>query len=320
MAPPLGNDNGKDRQGQGLRTPRAGRALRRRSVLAGAAALGTLGVTACSRVPAAGKVEGGDLLDRLRDAGTVRIGVAGEVPFGYIDEDGEVTGEAPEIAKVIFPRLGVPNVTAVPTEFGALIPGLTQARHFDVVSAGMYINPVRCEQVLFSDPDYLMLDAFVVKAGNPHGIKTYEDIAKKGLKLASGTAYAEIEYAKANGVKEVAVLPDQVAGMEAVRQGRFDAFAGTNITVAGVVKGKSGVEATEPFQPMVDGAPAYGAGGFAFRLSEKRLRDAFNEELLKMKESGELLRVVKPFGFTQDEMTDLTVEKLCPPAGEGDAS
>ncbi|NGO77033.1 ectoine/hydroxyectoine ABC transporter substrate-binding protein EhuB [Streptomyces sp. YC504] len=319
MAPPLGNNYGKDRQAQGLRTPWAGRALRRRSLLAGAAALGTLGVTACSRVPEPGKVEGGDLLDRLRDAGTVRIGVAGEVPFGYIDENGDVTGEAPEIAKVIFPRLGIPKVKAVPTEFGALIPGLTQAQQFDVVSAGMYINPDRCEQVLFSDPDYLMLDSFIVKAGNPHGIKTYEDIAKKGLKLASGTAYAEIDYAKANGVKEVMVLPDQVAGLDAVRQGRVDAFAGTNVTVKEVVKGKSGVEATEPFQPIVDGEPAYGAGGFAFRLSEKNLRDAFNEELLKMKESGELLRVVKPFGFTQDEMTDLTVEKLCPPAAGGGA-
>ncbi|WP_055554430.1 ectoine/hydroxyectoine ABC transporter substrate-binding protein EhuB, partial [Streptomyces kanamyceticus] len=280
----------------------------------GGAAMAAFGLSACSRVPEEGKVEGGDLLDRLRDSGTVRIGVAGEVPFGYIDENGEVTGEAPAIAKVIFPRLGVPKVKAVPTKFGALIPGLTQARQFDVVSAGMYINPTRCEQVLFSDPDYLMLDSFIVKKGNPHGIKGYEDIAKKGLKLASGTAYAEIDYAKAAGVESVLVLPDQVAGLDAVAQGRVDAFAGTNVTVRTVIKGNPQVEATKPFQPEVDGKPAYGAGGFAFRLSEKNLRDAFNEELHKLKKSGELLRIVKPFGFTADEMTDLTVAKLCPPA------
>lgn len=279
--------------------------------------MAAFGVSACSRVPEEGKVEGGDLLDRLRDSGTVRIGVAGEVPFGYIDENGEVTGEAPAIAKVIFPRLGVPKVKAVPTKFGALIPGLTQARQFDVVSAGMYINPVRCEQVLFSDPDYLMLDSFIVKKGNPHGIKSYEDIAKKGLRLASGTAYAEIDYAKAAGVKDVLVLPDQVAGMDAVAQGRVDAFAGTNVTVRTVIKNNPRVEATEPFQPVVDGKPAYGAGGFAFRTGEKNLRDAFNKELHKLKDSGELLRIVKPFGFTADEMTDLTVEKLCPPAKGG---
>ncbi|WP_327355847.1 ectoine/hydroxyectoine ABC transporter substrate-binding protein EhuB [Streptomyces sp. NBC_01304] len=303
MAPPFGNDKGF-----------IGRAVRRRSLLtgAGAAAFGAFGVSACSRVPEEGKVEGGDLLDRLRDSGTVKIGVAGEVPFGYIDENGEVTGEAPAIAKVIFPRIGIPHVKAVPTKFGALIPGLTQARQFDVVSAGMYINPGRCEQVLFSDPDYLMLDAFIVAKGNPHGIESYEDIAKKGLKLASGTAYAQIATAQAAGIKEILELPDQVAGRDAVAQGRVDAFAGTSVTVRDVIKGSNGAEGSKPFQPEIDGEPVYGAGGFAFRLSEKKLRDAFNAELLKMKKSGELLRVVKEFGFTKTEMTDMKMTDLCP--------
>ncbi|QKW06694.1 ectoine/hydroxyectoine ABC transporter substrate-binding protein EhuB [Streptomyces sp. NA04227] len=294
--------------------------IRRRSLFAGAAALGmvaAVGAAGCTRVPDEGTVEGGDLLERLRDSGTVKIGIAGEVPYGYIDEDGDATGEAPAIARVIFKRLGIPNIKAVPTQFGALIPGL-KAQQFDVVSAGMYITPVRCEQVLFSDPDYLMLDAFIVRKGNPHGIKSYEDIAKKGLKLASGTAYAEIAYAEAAGVKSVLELPDQVAGRDAVAQGRVDAFAGTNVTVKDVVKGNGRVEATEAFQPVVDGKPAYGAGGFAFRLTEKNFRDAFNRELHKLKKSGELLRIVKPFGFTQEEMTDLTVPDLCPP-GKGAA-
>ena len=43
------------------------------------------------------------------------------------------------------------------------------------------------------------------------------------------------------------------------------------------------VEATEPFQPLVDGKPHVDAGGFAFRPDETELRDAFNVELHKMK-------------------------------------
>ncbi|MGW0733726.1 ectoine/hydroxyectoine ABC transporter substrate-binding protein EhuB [Streptomyces sp. NPDC002851] len=305
MAPRLGNDSESTRK---LRPD-----LRRRSLLTGAAVLGAagaLGAAGCSRVSATGAIEGGDLLDRLRDAKTVRVGIASEPPFGYVDKDGQATGQAPEIARVIFKRLGVPNIKAIPTEFGALIPGL-QVQQFDVISAGMYIQPDRCSRVLFSDPDYLMLDAFVVKKGNPQGIKTYEDIVKKGLKMATGSSYAEFAYAEAAGVKDILPLPDQVAGLDAVKQGRVDAFAGTNVTVKGVVKGNPRVESTEPFQPYVDGKPAYGAGGFAFRQSEKRLRDAFNEELHKLKRSGELLRIVRPFGFTEDEMTDLTAEELC---------
>ncbi|WP_327183259.1 ectoine/hydroxyectoine ABC transporter substrate-binding protein EhuB [Streptomyces sp. NBC_01334] len=288
--------------------------LSRRSLLAGAAlsAAGGLGVVGCSRVPGDGKVLGGSLLDTLRDQGSVKIGIASEPPFGYVGDDGQATGEAPAIAKVIFKKLGIDEVKPVPVDFGALIPGL-KARQFDVVSAGMYINPLRCEQVLFADPDYLMLDAFIVKKGNPHGIKTYEDVKKKGLKLASGKAYAQIDYAKAAGIADVLILPDQVAGLDAVAQGRVDAFAGTRITVKSAVAGSGRVSATEPFQPVVDGKPAYGAGGFAFRQSEKNFRDAFNKELLKLKEDDyrELLRIVGPFGFAKADMTDLTAKELC---------
>jgi polar amino acid transport system substrate-binding protein len=58
-------------------------------------------------------VSEGDLLARLKRAGTVRLGIAGEVPYGFIDKNGEFTGEAPELAKVIFKRLGVDSVQPV---------------------------------------------------------------------------------------------------------------------------------------------------------------------------------------------------------------
>ncbi|MBU7598757.1 ectoine/hydroxyectoine ABC transporter substrate-binding protein EhuB [Streptomyces sp. P38-E01] len=290
------------------------RQVSRRSLLAGVgvAALGAAGAVGCSRAPEEGEVEGGDLLERVRDRGTVRIGIASEPPFGYINDKGEPTGEAPELAKVVFKNLGIDNVEPVPVDFSALIPGL-RAQQFDVVSAGMYINATRCQQVLFSDPDYLMLDAFIVRKGNPHNITRYEDIVEKKLKLASGEAYAEIAYAEAAGIKDILILPDQVAGLDAVVQGRVDAFAGTSITVRDVVKNSRRAEHTEPFQPIVDGEPAYGAGGFAFRLSEANFRDAFNKELDKLRKNKNegLLKIVGPFGFTQEEMTDLTAEELC---------
>lgn len=256
-------------------------------------------------------MEGGDLLERLRDQGSIRVGIASEPPFGYIDDEGDATGEAPEIAKVIFKRLGISEVKAIPVEFGALIPGL-KAAQFDVVSAGMYITPERCEQVLFADPEYIMPDSFIVKKGNPHNIKTYKDVADKGLKIASGEAYAEIEYAKSYGLK-VEVYPDQVAGLNAVTTGRVDAFAGTNVTVETVVKGSDKAEAIPAFQPQVDGKPAYGAGAFAFRQDQDNFRDAFNKELHKLKANNykELLKIVSPFGFGKTEMTDMTMKELC---------
>ncbi|MET8666449.1 ectoine/hydroxyectoine ABC transporter substrate-binding protein EhuB [Streptomyces tendae] len=284
----------------------------RRSLLAGVAALGALGAAGCSRVATASDVKGGDLLGRLQAQGVARLGIAGEIPFGYIDKNGELTGEAPELAKVIFKRLGVDRVQPVPTEFGSLIPGLA-SQQFDVVAAGMYINADRCEQVIFSDPDYQMLDAYIVRKGNPLGLHNYRDVVKKKAKFATGTGYAEIAYAVEHGYKEddILIVPDQVAGLNAVESGRVDVFAGTALTVREVVKKSSKAEATEPFAPLVGGKPHVDGGGFAFRPDETNLRDAFNVELQKLKKSGELLRILKPFGFTEEEMTDLTAKELC---------
>jgi polar amino acid transport system substrate-binding protein len=263
-------------------------------------------------VPTAAAGSGGDLLDRLRAQGVVRLGIAGEIPFGYIDKDGRLTGEAPELARVIFRRLGVAEVQPVPTEFGSLIPGLN-SQQFDVVAAGMYVNPERCAQVLFADPDYQMLDSFVVRKGNPLGLHDYRDVVRKKARFATGTGYAEIQYAVEAGYKEsdILIVPDQVAGLNAVESGRVDVFAGTALTVREVVKKSSKAEATEAFAPVVDGKPHVDGGGFAFRPDETNLRDAFNVELQKLKKSGELLRILKPFGFTQNEMTDLTAKELC---------
>jgi polar amino acid transport system substrate-binding protein len=263
-------------------------------------------------VATASGVEGGDLLDRLRAQGVARLGIAGEIPFGYIDKNGELTGEAPELAKVIFKRLGVDRVQPVPTEFGSLIPGLA-SQQFDVVAAGMYINADRCRQVIFSDPDYQMLDAYIVRKGNPLGLHDYQDVVKKKAKFATGTGYAEIAYAVEHGYKEddILIVPDQVAGLNAVESGRVDVFAGTALTVREVVKKSGKAEATEPFAPIVDGKPHVDGGAFAFRPDETNLRDAFNVELQKLKKSGELLRILKPFGFTEEEMTDLTAKELC---------
>lgn len=299
MAPPRTKDAGKP-------------GTTRRSLLAGAAALGALGAAGCSRVATASTAHGGDLLSRLRAQGVVRLGIAGEIPFGYIDKNGELTGEAPELAKAIFRRLGVGRVQPVPTEFGSLIPGLN-SQQFDVVSAGMYINPERCQQVIFADPDYQMLDSFIVRKGNPKGLHTYRDVVEKKAKFATGTGYAEIQYAVEAGYKEsdILIVPDQVAGLNAVEAGRVDVFAGTALTTREVVKKSGKAEATTPFAPLVKGKPHVDGGGFAFRSTETGLRDAFNAELRKMKAHGEVYRILRPFGFGKAEMTDMTAKELC---------
>jgi polar amino acid transport system substrate-binding protein len=105
-------------------------------------------------------------LERVQRTGEIRIGYANEAPFAYTLADGRVTGESPEIAKIVFAKMGIKKADAVLTEWGGLIPGL-QARRFDVIAAGMYVTPARLEQVLFTDPHYPHMTALQNTAEAP---------------------------------------------------------------------------------------------------------------------------------------------------------
>jgi polar amino acid transport system substrate-binding protein len=133
-------------------------------------------------------------IDRAKREGIIRVGFANEAPFAYAKPDGTLAGEAPDIAKVIFERLGIAKMEGILTEFGSLIPGL-QANRFDVITAGMYIKPERCEQVLFADPEYKIGSGLLIQAGNPLNLHSYEDIAANpDARVGTGAGYFEADY------------------------------------------------------------------------------------------------------------------------------
>src|SRR5690606_8298515 len=109
---------------------------------------------------------GGGLLAELQESGSITIGIANEVPFGFVGDDGDATGIAPDVAREVLAELGIDEVDAQVVEFGQLIGGL-QAGQYDLIAAGMYITPERAEQILFSDPDYCVAESFAVAEGNP---------------------------------------------------------------------------------------------------------------------------------------------------------
>jgi len=134
----------------------------RRASLVGIALLSAAAVTAVSSAGASAETT----LERAKKQGYIRVGFANEAPFAYATPDGKLTGEAPEIAKVILKRMGIPEVDGVLTEFGSLIPGV-KARRFDIIAAGMFINPKRCKEIAFSEPSYGIGEAILVKIGQP---------------------------------------------------------------------------------------------------------------------------------------------------------
>lgn len=256
-------------------------------------------------------------LERAKREGVIRLGFANEVPFGYADPSGKLAGESPDVAKAVFSKMGIASVEGVLTEFGGLIPGL-QAGRYDAITAGMYVKPKRCEEVLFSNPDYCIGQALAVKAGNPLNLHSYEDIAANpDAKVGVMAGAFEEDYLLKVGVpkERIVIFPDGPSGISGLQADRVDAFTLTSLSVQSLLQNANdpGLERATPFaDPVIDGAVMRGCGAVAFRKEDAALRDAFNAELAKMIASGELLTILAPYGFTEAELPgDMTAEKLC---------
>lgn len=251
-------------------------------------------------------------LDEAREAGYIRIGFANEAPFGYATASGKLTGEAPEIAKAIFAKMGIKEVDGVLTEWSSLIPGL-KAHRFDVIAAGMFITPKRCQQVLFSDPTYRLGQSFLVQKGNPKKLDSYADVARsKDVKLGVMAGAVERGYARDAGIPDdrVIELPDQSSMLAAVRAGRIDAGALTALSVERMArKGGDRVERAMPFETPEN---AIGYGAFAFRKDDSELVAEFNKHLKAFVGTPAHQKLVSVFGFTKAELPgNATAAALC---------
>jgi polar amino acid transport system substrate-binding protein len=283
-------------------------------VLGGAVAGPTL-LSACTKT----STGTGGRLDQLKSAGKITVGIAGEQPYAFLDH-GKLTGQDPTVQMAIWKAAGINTVEAKQVSFDALIPGLN-AGDFDVVAAGMFINPTRCQQAAFSEPVYCAPNAFLVPPGNPDNITDFKSVAKAGIKVGVFSGAVEGSYAAKAGVDKgnIITVPDLPAGIQQLEQGRIRAVTLTSITLAWALKQDPSIKAelTKPFVPIVDGKEVLGCGAAVFRKADTDLVNAFNAQLKTLKDSGELTKMIEPFGFGPETLppADLTTAKLC--AGEG---
>lgn len=284
-----------------------------RPVLTGLLALS---LVACSRTRSEGTLE------RARREGKLRLGFANEAPFAFREaESGRLTGEAPEVLRHVASALGVGEVDGVLTEFGALIPGLVAGR-FDVIAAGMYVTPERCRRVFFSEPSYCVREALMVARGNPLGLRSYAAVARSEAKLGVVAGTVELGYAQAAGIPEerLRVFPDAPSAVEGLKSDRIQAFAATSLTVGDLLRkaGDAALEAAEPFDAG-EGPRALppGCGAFAFRPDDRKLRDAFDVELVRFRGTKAHAELVAPFGFgPATSVGSVTRQALCGEASE----
>lgn len=256
-----------------------------------------------------------DLLAQLKDKGTVTVGFANEKPYAY-QEDGELKGAAVDIATAVFKELGINKVEGKLADFSQLIPGLNAGK-FSVITAGMAINPDRCENADFGEPEMMYGEGLVVPAGNPLDLHSYADIAENpDATVAIMKGATEISYVKSEGVSEDQIQPvsDIPATFSAVSSGRASATTGTEMSLKGALKSsEADLEFVSDFeQPDIDGVPSYGAA--AFNKDNDKLREAYNEKLAELKEDGTIKKILKANGFDPKNNSvpeEITTKGIC---------
>ncbi|WP_321897289.1 ectoine/hydroxyectoine ABC transporter substrate-binding protein EhuB [Burkholderia cepacia] len=254
-------------------------------------------------------VKAQSITDRVFKDGAITIGIHNVSPWGYVDKDGEAAGLGPDTVRAVLGPLGVKKVNFVIMDWGALIPSL-MARRIDAVASGMSITEQRCKQVIFSNPDVVIGDGVLVRAGNPHNIHSYQDIAKNSSLILSGMrGNSTIENALKAGVPKSQILefPDTRAGIAALLAGRTAADTESFATASSIVKDpnlKGKIEIATPFKGPVlaNGLEAANYAAIAFRPDDKKLRDLYNEGQAKLKRDGTLRKILIKDGFEKSPL------------------
>lgn len=288
--------------------------LRSTSRISKAAALSAaalLAMTACG----GGGDDNGESADNGESGDVITVGIAGEVPYSYLNDEGEPEGATVALSERIFGDMGY-EVEAELVDWDNLIPGLN-AERFDAISAGMSITPERCEEAAFAEPEIMYTTALLVEEGNPHDVQNLDDVLEaqengEDIQLATLTAGIEAGYSTDMGLDYDGVgSADE--GIEMVQGGRADVFALTAISLTEMAGDADGVEVTEPFVQEIDGIKQYGAGSTVFRQDDTETLDEYNEHLAQLKSDGELGEIIGEFGFTDAEVPpeDMSSEALC---------
>jgi polar amino acid transport system substrate-binding protein len=125
------------------------------------------------------------------------------------------------------------------------------------------------------------------------------------------TGAIEEQYLEKSGVpkNQIVTVPDQPSAISALQSDRVQVVTMTGPSLQAILNSAKDdkLERVKDFeQPIIDGKSVRGYGAAAFRKGDDEFVKAYNAELEKLKSSGELLKILQPFGFTEAELPGKT--------------
>lgn len=260
----------------------APRPSRRLALALGGASVAAF-LAACSSDGGSGSSDGGggggeDILARIQENGTIRIGLEGTYrPYAFHDETGELVGFEKEIADAIAEGLGV-TPEYVETEWDSLIAGLDVDR-YDLVVNNVGITPEREEKYAFSEPYARSIGRIAVPEDSE--VQTIEELeGKRSAQTATSNWAQQMEAVGA----EIVPVQGFAEAIELVIQGRADATANDIISFQTYQE-----EHPEAAFRLLDAElPTDVTVGVIMQKGQDALLAAVNEVLAGMKSDGSL--------------------------------
>jgi ABC-type amino acid transport substrate-binding protein len=231
-------------------------------------------------------------LEDVKKRGELIVGVRYDMPpFGTVDQQGALRGIDIELAKAIANRLGVPvkfqQVTAQ-TRIPMLVNG-----NVDLIAAGMAKTEERAKVVQFSSIYIETGTVFLVLKDSP--IKSWQDVKGKTVATVQGSSYLGLLRQKTTDFQSLA-FQEYPQAILAVEQGRADTLMVEDATAVNLIKGRE-----DKFKLV--GRPrdfeAYEVG-LGMRKNDDEWVKYVNGVLADLWKSGELKKIVAPYGLTYD--------------------
>jgi polar amino acid transport system substrate-binding protein len=227
-----------------------------------------------------------------------------EPPFGASDQHGCATGADVELAGKVLRDIGVETIEYVLTTFAELLPGVATGR-WDI-NVPLFMTAKRAELVAFSLPVWALNDGFLVRAGNPKHLTSYEALARRNdARLSIVTGQVQHDAARRAGVPESRIrqFDVQQQAIDALFDGHIDAYASTSLGNRTLVQSIGDMRlasvAHEPSQQTKYAPPK---GAYSFSKANPNLRGEFDRQLRQCLGSPDHRVLMGRYGFTEAEI------------------
>ena len=239
---------------------------------------------ALAAAPFAATAATAQTVESIKQAGVLKVGSqVAQVPWGFTDASGKLTGFDIEVSEMLGKELGV-KVEFTPVTAANRVATLLTGR-VDVLAAVMGIFPDRQKVVLFSRPYTTNDTVYIGKVGV--SIKGWDDLKDLRVGVPRGTPQDIAVTKAAPAGTRIQRFDDDASTVQALISGQVDVVGGAATQVPNIAQ----VAGPGKYEEKFVVARAYNA--FAVRPDSRELATFISAFVAKKTENGELKALYK---------------------------